>query len=59
MPRYTLDTQHFIDVLKGRPTAVEVLDFLRVFVAAVDLHAVVGAELLIGAHGRGDRKSVV
>lgn len=58
MPRYTLDTQHFIDVLKGRPTAVEVLDFLRVFVAAVDLHAVVSAELLIGAHGRGEPNAI-
>jgi predicted nucleic acid-binding protein len=54
MARYVLDTQHFIDVLKDRPAAAEVLTFLRTFVALVDFHAVVGAELLMGAHTRGE-----
>ncbi len=54
MPRYVLDTQHFIDVLRDRPAAGDVLAFLRGFVAAVDFHAVVGAELLFGAHGHGE-----
>lgn len=58
MPRYVLDTQHFIDVLRGRPAAVEVLAFLRTFVAAVDFHAVVGADLLFGAHGRGEAAAI-
>jgi predicted nucleic acid-binding protein len=44
--------------LKGRPEAAEVLTFLRNFVAAVDLHAVVGAELLMGAHGRGEPAAI-
>lgn len=58
MPRYVLDTQHFIDVLKDRPAAVEVLEFLRRSVAAVDFHAIVGAELLMGAHGRGEPAAI-
>lgn len=58
MPRYVLDTQHFIDVLRGRPEAAEVLAFMRTFVAAVDLHAVVGAELLMGAHARGEPAAI-
>lgn len=58
MPRYTLDTQHFIDVLRDRPAAAEVLEFLHTFVAAVDFHAVVGAALLIGAHGRGEPNAI-
>jgi predicted nucleic acid-binding protein len=58
MPRYVLDTQHFIDVLKDRPAAADVLAFLRGFVTAVDFHAVVGAELLFGAHGRGEPDAI-
>lgn len=58
MPRYVLDTQHYIDVLRNRPAAADVLAFLRTFVAAVDFHAVVGAELLFGAHGRGESKAI-
>lgn len=58
MPRYVLDTQHFIDVLKNRPEAADVLAFLRAFVGAVDFHAVVGAELLFGAHGRGEPAAI-
>lgn len=54
MPRYALDTQHFIDVLRGRPEAADVLAFVREFVAVIEFHAVVGAELLFGAHGRGE-----
>lgn len=54
MPRYVLDTQHYIDVLRDRPAAAQVLEFLRTFVAAVDFHAIVGAELLFGAHGRNE-----
>jgi len=58
VPRYVLDTQHFIDVLKGRPEAAGVLAFLRTFVAVVDFHAVVGAELLFGAHGRAEAAAI-
>jgi predicted nucleic acid-binding protein len=58
VPRYVLDTQHFIDVQKDRPAAVDVLAFLRTFVAAVDFHAVVGAELLFGAHGRNEPDAI-
>ncbi|MBI4544403.1 MAG: type II toxin-antitoxin system VapC family toxin [Gemmatimonadetes bacterium] len=58
MPRYVLDTQHFIDVLKDRPAAAEVLTFLRAFVAVVDFHAVVGAELLMGARSRGEPAAI-
>jgi predicted nucleic acid-binding protein len=58
MPRYVLDTQHFIDVLKDRPAATEVLTFLRTFVAVVDFHAIVGAELLMGAHARGEPSAI-
>lgn len=58
MPRYVLDTQHFIDVLKNRPQATDVLAFLRAFVGAVDFHAVVGAELLFGAHERGEPQAI-
>jgi predicted nucleic acid-binding protein len=58
MPRYVLDTQHFIDVLRDRPAAAEVLTFLGTFVALVDFHAVVGAELLMGAHGRGEPSAI-
>ena len=58
MPHYVLDTQHFLDVLRGRPAAAEVLAFMRTFVAAVDLHAVVGAELLMGAHARGEPAAI-
>jgi predicted nucleic acid-binding protein len=58
VPRYVLDTQHFIDVLKDRPEAAGVLAFLRTFVGVVDFHAVVGAELLFGAHGRGEAAAI-
>lgn len=58
MPRYVLDTQHYIDLLRNRPAAADVLTFLRTFVAAVDFHAVVGAELLFGAHGQGEPKAI-
>jgi predicted nucleic acid-binding protein len=58
MPRYVLDTQHYIDLLRDRPAAADVLAFLRAFVAAVDFHAVVGAELLFGAHAPGEPKSI-
>ena len=58
MPRYVLDTQHFIDVLRDRPAATAVLAFVQRFVAALDFHAVVGAELLFGAHGRGEPEAI-
>lgn len=58
MPRYVLDTQHYIDVLRDRPAAADVLAFLRAFVAAVDFHAVVGAELLFGARAPGEPKAI-
>jgi len=58
MPRYVLDTQHFIDVLRDRPAAAHVLEFLRTFVAAVDFHSIVGAELLFGAHGRNEAAAI-
>ncbi len=53
-----LDTQHYIDVLRDRPTAADVLGFLRAFIGAVDFHAVVGAELLFGAHAPGEPKAI-
>jgi hypothetical protein len=58
VPRYVLDTQHFIDVLKDRAASAEVLMFLRTCVAAVDFHAVVGAELLMGAFTRGEPAAI-
>ena len=58
MPRYALDTQHYVDVLRGTPQAVDVLAFVREFVAVLDFHALVGAELLFGAHGRGESQAI-
>jgi predicted nucleic acid-binding protein len=48
-PRYVLDTQFYIDVLRGTPAGAAVVQFLAARVAVVDLHALVGAELLAGA----------
>ena len=48
-PRYVLDTQFYIDVLRGTPAGAAVVQFLAARVAVVDLHALVGAELLVGA----------
>ncbi|AHG93270.1 PilT protein domain protein (plasmid) [Gemmatirosa kalamazoonensis] len=47
--RYILDTQFYVDVLRGAPGASDTLRLLAARVAAVDFHALVGAELLIGA----------
>jgi predicted nucleic acid-binding protein len=47
--RYVLDTQFYVDVLRGAPGAADTLRRLAARVAAVDFHALVGAELLIGA----------
>jgi predicted nucleic acid-binding protein len=47
--RYVLDTQFYVDILRGDPTAAATIRFLATHVAAVDLPALVGAELLIGA----------
>lgn len=58
MPRYVLDTQHFIDLLRDRPAADGVLRFVRDFVAALDFHALVGAELLFGARGRREPTAI-
>lgn len=58
MPRYVLDTQYFIDVLHDRPVAADVLAFMRAHVATLDFHAVVGAELLFGAYGRGEPEAI-
>lgn len=58
MPRYVLDTQHYIDLLRDRPEAADVVAFMTRFVAAVEFHAVVGAELLFGARGRGEPDAI-
>ena len=58
MPRYVLDTQHFADVLRDRPEAAAVLTFMSEFVSQVDFHVVVGAELLYGAHARGEPAAI-
>ena len=47
--RYVLDTQFYVDILRGRPQGAETLRFLGRHVAAVDFHALVGAALLLGA----------
>jgi predicted nucleic acid-binding protein len=47
--RYVLDTQFYVDILRGAPGAADTLRMLSARVAAVDFHALVGAELLIGA----------
>lgn len=47
--RYVLDTQFYVDILRGRTNAADTLRFLARHVAAVDFHALVGAELLVGA----------
>lgn len=47
--RYVLDTQLYVDILRGTPSAAATLQFLAQHVAAVDFHALVGAELLFGA----------
>jgi predicted nucleic acid-binding protein len=49
--RYVLDTQFYVDVLRGAPEGGVVVQFLAARVGAVDFHALVGAELLIGAAG--------
>lgn len=58
MLRYVLDTQHFIDLLGDRPVAEDILRFVRDFVAVLDFHALVGAELLFGAHGRREPAAI-
>jgi predicted nucleic acid-binding protein len=57
-PRYVLDTQFYIDVLRGAPAGVAVLQFLAARVTAVDFHALVGAELLIGAAGVAEATAI-
>lgn len=47
--RYVLDTHFFVDVLRGGPGEDAVLRFLGSNVDDVDFHALVGAELLLGA----------
>ena len=47
--RYVLDTQFYVDVLRGRPAGAETLRFLGRHVATIDFPALVGAELLLGA----------
>jgi predicted nucleic acid-binding protein len=47
--RYVLDTQFYVDILRGRPDGAETLRFLARQIATVDFHALVGAELLLGA----------
>lgn len=56
--RYVLDTQFYIDVLRGSPGGAVVLEFLTAHVAAVDFHALVGAELLVGAAGAADATAI-
>jgi predicted nucleic acid-binding protein len=58
VPRYVLDTQRYIDVLTGRSGAADVLAFVRAFAGSLDFHAVVGAELLYGAHGAGEPRAI-
>ena len=47
--RYVLDTQLSVDIPRGRAKGAETLRFLGRHVAVVDVHALVGAELLLGA----------
>lgn len=56
--RYVLDTQFYIDVLRGTPGGAAVLDFLASHVTAVDFHALVGAELLVGASGAAEATAI-
>lgn len=56
--RYVLDTQCYIDVLRGTPDGAAVLHFLAAHVGAVDFHALVGAELLIGASGPAEATAI-
>lgn len=56
--RYVLDTQLYIDVLRGTPDGTAVLQFLAAHVAAVDFHALVGAELLVGATGAAEATAI-
>ncbi|HKG93840.1 MAG TPA: PIN domain-containing protein [Gemmatimonadaceae bacterium] len=58
MPRYVLDAQRYVDVLRGRPSAGAVLAFVRAFADALDFHALVGAELLVGAHAAGEPRAI-
>lgn len=56
--RYVLDAQFYIDLLRGTADGAAVLEFLTAHVAAVDFHAVVGAELLFGASGRTEAAAI-
>ena len=47
--RYVLDTQFYVEILHGSPSAAATLRFLARHIAAIDFHALVGAELLFGA----------
>lgn len=56
--RFVLDTQFYIDVLRGTAAGGATLHFLAAHVGAVDFHALVGAELLLGAAGAAEATAI-
>jgi predicted nucleic acid-binding protein len=56
--RFVLDTQFYVDVLRGTAAGAATLRFLAAHVAAVDFHAVVGAELLVGASDAAEAAAI-
>lgn len=49
--RYVLDTHFYVDVLRGAADEAETRRFLAAYFIDVDVHAFVGAELVLGASG--------